>query len=133
LSERTILVGAHLTGFETLLQPGSDQVPSTVLRIYPKLGANHAAPFFLPPHLRKQCLGKKLQTGLLENNTGSLRGVLGDGHVDFEIVLNGANESNNTSIPVAAIALVSGMAVLLQSIWFLVNYSYQRRQADSPM
>ncbi len=72
-------------------------------------------------------------TGLLENDTGSLSGVLGDGHVDFEIVLNGANESNDTSIPVAAIALVSGMAVLLQSIWFLVNYSYQRRQADLPM
>jgi hypothetical protein len=71
--------------------------------------------------------------GLLETDTGSLRGPLGDGHVDFEVVLNGANKSNDTSIPVTAIALVSGMAVLLQSIWFLVNYSYQRRQADLPM
>jgi hypothetical protein len=73
-------------------------------------------------------------TGLLETDTKSLLGpASGDGHVDFEVVLNGANESNDTSIPVAAIALVSGMAVLLQSVWFLVHYSYQRRQADLPM
>jgi hypothetical protein len=69
----------------------------------------------------------------LETYAESLHEPLGDGNFNFEVVLNGANKSNNTSIPVTAIALASGMAVLLQSIWFLANYSYQRCQADLPI
>jgi hypothetical protein len=70
-------------------------------------------------------------TATISFDTGSLRGVSQAVNevVDFETVL-GSKKEQEDHVQLTSVAMVIGMALLLQSTWFLATYSFRRDRGD---